>query len=841
MATSTVASTSRRPSVAPRVIAVGLALIIAAASSVVLWFYLEARASLPQVDGQISVAGLSAPVSVIRDAQGVPHIRAANLHDLLFAQGYITAQDRLWQMDFLRRAAFGELAEVVGAAALEHDRRQRLLLFRSTVKGARDALPAATRDLLQDYSRGVNAFIASHRDRLPVEFRLLRYAPREWSPDDSLALGMFLHEMLTHGQYRRQLAREKILAKLGPELTADLYPNSSWHDHPPGAEGQDAEEEKTNEDEDEDDDAPPVMRTAVEPSSVEGLLATSHLQAGRRSKLRLYGLDGFGNGLLGGSNDWVVSGAHTVSGKPLLSNDMHLQQQMPSLWYEAQLESAAGSPNTASFDVAGFTLPGMPLVLVGHNQRIAWGVTNLGADVEDLFIETFNAQGEYQTPEGWKKPEIRRETIHVKGKPDVSFDVVVTRHGPVISDIIPGETRKVALQWAPLRDPAFVSFPFFELDSAQNWDEFRRAVALLGGPSLNFVYADVDGHIGYQAEGRIPLRTAPTNGLPVGGTDNAHEWTGVVPFDKLPSVFDPPSGIIATANARITPNKYPYLLSSEWMAPFRAERIYRVLQSGRKFAPEDMLALQMDVQSEFDHFCAERFVYGVDHAKQPSARARAAADLMRSWDGQITTNSAASTLTVAARTELWRMLLEPKLGADYKLYHWGMQSVALENILLRQPAGWLPANYANYDELLAATVEAVVGSAEAPKSLGSWTWGKARPFRLEHPVLGEVPLLRHWAGPGRYAAAGDGYTVKQMGHGESDRFQQAPSERMTVDFSNLDASTMNIVTGQSGELFSPHYLDQWQAWLEGRSFVFPFSDQAVQRARQHELRMEPTR
>ncbi len=822
MATSTLASTSGRRNTAARVIGVVLALVVVLILAGTGWFYFQARASLPQVDGQVQVAGLSAPVTVLRDAQGVPHVRAGNLHDLLFAQGYITAQDRLWQMDALRRAALGELAEIVGPVAVERDRHQRLLLFHAATDRAWDALPPATRESFQAYAQGVNAFIESHRNRLPVEFRLLGYAPRAWTPDDSLALGLFLHEMLTHGQYRRQLAREKILAKLGQELTADLYPNSSLHDHPPGAEAKPFGEEPSDEEDDDQPEPPPLVRTSLE---------SAWFDPG----------DWFSTALPGGSNNWVVSGAHTVSGKPLLSNDMHLMQQMPSLWYEAQLEVAPPAPgsNPATFDVAGFTLPGLPFVLVGHNQRIAWGATNLGADVEDLFIETFNAQGEYQTPEGWKKPEIRHETIHVKGKPDVSLDVVVTRHGPVISDLIPGETRRLALQWAPLKDPAFVSYPFFELDSAQTWEEFRQALSLMGGPSLNFVYADVDGHIGYQAEGRIPLRASATNDMPVAGSDNAHEWTGVVPFEKLPSVLDPPSGIIATANARITPDGYPYLLSSEWMAPYRTERIYRVLQSGRQFAPEDMLALEMDVESEFDHFCAERFVYAVDHAKQPSAQARAAADLMRSWDGQVTVDSAAATLAVRARTQLWRMLLEPRLGADYKLYHWGMQSVALENILLRQPPRWLPANYPNYDELLAAAVEAVVTSREAPKSLGSWTWGKARPFRLEHPVLGEIPVLRRWAGPGRYQASGDGYTVKQMGHGESHAYQQAPSERMTVDFSNLDTSTMNIVTGQSGQIFSPHYLDQWQAWMKGRSFVFPFSDGAVERAKRHELRLEP--
>ena len=840
MATPTLASTHRRPSVLLRAVGLVVFLVIALALGVAGWFYLEARTSLPQVDGQISVAGLTAPVSVIRDAQGVPHIRATNLHDLLFAQAYITAQDRLWQMDFLRRAALGDLSEVVGPVALEHDREQRLLLFGSTAERARQALPAATREQFEAYAQGVNAFISTHGNRLPIEFKLLRYTPRDWTPGDSLALGLFLHQMLTHGTYRRQLTREKFLAKLGPELMADLYPNSSWHDHPPGSENQSLEQEPSDENED-DDDAPSVMRTSLDAEfkseenphpSKTGLGGAPLLEWGLRKDSSWFSSD-----LPGGSNNWVLSGAHTVSGKPLLSNDMHLMQQMPSLWYEAQLEIT--SAGAIPFNVAGFTLPGLPFVLVGHNQRIAWGVTNLGADVEDIFIETFNAQGEYQTPSGWRKLEILHETIHVRGGPDVSLDVAVTRHGPIVSEIVPGETRKLALQWAPIKDPAYVSYPFFELDSAQNWDDFRRAVSLMGGPSLNFVYADVDGHIGYQAEGRVPLRASPTNYLPVPGNDDVHEWTGTLPFDKLPSVFDPSSGIIATANARIAPDKYPYLLSSEWMAPFRTERIYRVLQSGRQFAPEDMLALQMDVQSEFDHFCAERFVYGIDHARKPSARTRAAADLMRSWDGQVTADSAAATLAILSRNELWRLLLEPKMGSDYKLYHWGMQSVALENILLQQPSRWLPPGYANYDELLAAAVEAAVASREAPQSLSSWSWAMARPLQLDHPLLGKIPVLRRWAGPGRYLASGDGYTVKQMGHGESPSFQQAPSERMTVDFSTLDASIMNIVTGQSGQIFSPHYLDQWRAWLDGRSFIFPYSDGAVQRARQHELVLRP--
>ena len=384
-----------------------------------------------------------------------------------------------------------------------------------------------------------------------------------------------------------------------------------------------------------------------------------------------------------------------------------------------------------------------------------------------------------------------------------------------------------------------LGFALEEVNAAQNWEEFRRAFSQFGGPPQNVVYADVDGHIGYQAMGRIPIRASGDGSLPAPGNDNAHEWVGVVPYDKLPSVLDPASGILATANNRVTPDGYPYSLSSEWFSPYRAERIYRVLASGKKFAPEDMLGLQTDVVSEFDRFCAERLVYAVDHAKNPSPRARQAADAMRSWDGRVSADAAAPTLVAFARVQLWQLLLEPKLGADHKLYHWGMQAVALENILLRQPPRWLPDSYANYEELLTAAVEAVVSRRDAPRDLGSWRWGQARRVRLQHPVFGKIPVLGHWAGPGQFEESGDGYTVKQVGSDENFNAVLAPSERMTVDFSNLDASTMNIVTGESGQIFSRHYLDQFAAWAEGRTFVFPFSDAAVEKARRHELRLEP--
>jgi penicillin amidase len=537
-----------------------------------------------------------------------------------------------------------------------------------------------------------------------------------------------------------------------------------------------------------------------------------------------------------GSNNWVVSGTHTVSGKPLLSNDMHLGHQMPNLWYEAHLRC-----KDRGLDVAGVTLPGLPYVIVGHNRRIAWGFTNIGPTVEDAYVETFNAAGQYLTPDGWKTPEHRQEVILVKGKAEVTLDVIVTRHGPIVSSLLPGETRQLALRWT-LYDG--IHNPFFEVNAAQNWEQFRNALSAFDAPAQNVVYADVDGNIGYQATGKIPIRASGDGSLPENGSDDAHEWTSYIPFDKLPNIFNPSSGVIATANSRITPNKYPYSISTGWEAPWRSERIYRVLESGRKFSAADMLALETDIYSDAERYFAERFVDGVDHVKAASVRARGAADILRQWDGRMSADSAAPTIETRTRAELTRLLLEPKLGSapensepldgalSWKSYQSGMQSVWLENVLVNQPKRWLPTNYSNYDELLAAAIQAAVSSRQAPEELSSWRWGGYNPVEIQHPIFGRIPLVRLWSGPGVQPQSGSGFTVKAVtrSHG--------PSERMTVDLSNLDDSTLNLVTGEAGNFLSPYFMDQWKAWYEGTTFALPFSKRAVDDGRKHMLRLE---
>ncbi len=873
-------SNARRRNPALRILYYAVCLFLVALIFAIWWLYWVARSSLPQLDGSVAVPGISSKVRVVRDRRGVPTIEASTFEDLFFAQGYVTAQDRLWQMDILRRAAAGELSEVIGEATVKMDREQRILGLRVAAEAAEKNISARDRVYFDAYARGVNAFIESHRDRLSLEFRLLKYTPRPWTVTDSVLVGARMVQDLNHFKNPPALTREKILAKLGPELTADLYVNSSWRDRPPGDVRRMLREDTTSSsDEDEDDDE------EVDPESGTGrlisALASGHVPQGLKpaffrglngaaeaaplQDLSIHAVNFSGNRLeetdsfRAGSNNWVVSGQHTVSGKPLLSNDMHLDHQMPNLWFAAHLRTTTGN-----FDVAGVTLPGIPFVIVGHNQRIGWGFTNVGPTVEDDFIEEFNAEGQYKTPAGWVEPQRRRETIHVKGKPDVTLDVVTTRHGPIITELVPGETRSIALRWT-LQDG--MGQVFFDVNSAQNWDEFRKAFSTFGAPGQNVMYADVDGHIGYQATGRVPIRAAGEGSLPVSGSDDAHEWKGWIPFDEVPRVYDPPSGILASANGRVAQDGYKYSISTEWDAPWRTARIYRVLESGKKFAPADMLALQLDVSSTYDRFCADKFVYAVDHSPSASDRAKRAADILRDWDGRMSADSAAPTIETKARQELARLLLEPKLGAatassdsrpassstskvasnalSWKSYRWAMSSVWLENVLTKQPARWLPPGYSDYGSLLTAAVENAVTltraasqdsssfTAKVPSDLSQWKWGENHAVEIDHPVLSQLPLIGRFTGPGLRPISGSAFTVRAASG------ELGPSERLTWNFANFDESTLNLVTGESGIFLSPHYMDQWGAWYGGSTFAFPFSQAAVEQHRAHEVTLMP--
>jgi penicillin amidase len=832
------------------------------------WMQTALRQNLPVVDGQVRVAGLSAPVTVARDEHGVPHITAANVEDLVVAQGYVTASDRLWQMDALRRHAAGELAEVLGNGLIEHDRMQRTLQLRAAADRALAVLPPDQMHWLEAYARGVNASIQEQmggpQPHMPLEFRLLRYQPAPWTPRDSLLVGLAMFQDLTT-TFPEKLDRETLSAKLAPDLVADLYPVGSWRDHPAGQPPVDLsapqpEIEQVPLDESQSRLARP-SHDEHEAEHLADLRIAKNVLAETSAKYRC-------EGCIAGSNGWAVAGAKTKSGKPLLSSDMHLSHGVPGIWYMASLEAG-------EFHVSGVTLPGTPFVIVGHNQHIAWGFTNLGADVQDLYVEHTRGTGaaaEFEAADGTWHPELhQREVIHVKGQADVVLDVAATEHGgmatPLLSGdgagVYPHEARSIALRWT-IYDPANLTSPFYAVNAAKDWQSLCAAISSFGGPSQNLMYADDQGHIGYHAIGKVPVRgssATPTaiSPVPTDGMDARYEWAGYIPFEQMPQAYDPPGGFVATANARTTPDGYPFPITLDWAAPYRNERIWKVLQAKSGLTQADMLALQTDVYSDLDKVIAQRLVYAIDHAASVQGntsargkRLRQAADLLRVWDGTVGADSSAAAIVDAARAAFWPLVLAPQLGIaaeppvakagskaadELALYSWGEKAYAEEQIIMNAPARWLPVKYPDWNELLTAAVEKGLAEDKAPADLVKWKYGEVHPVDIEHPIYSQSPLLGKVlgmkTGTGVQPQSGDGSTVKQVGR------KFGPSERMTVDFGDLDRSTLNVVLGESADPASEWFMDQWSAWYHGTTFAMPFSATATQAATRHTLTLVP--
>jgi penicillin amidase len=801
------------------------AIVLLVAGSGVLWLRHAMTASLPAIDGTIKLAGLSAPVTVRRDDHGVPHIEAASQDDLLLAQGYVTAQDRLWQMDILRRNAAGELAEILGPSVLEHDRAQRIFQFRNVAQRVYSSLPDADRHRTERYAAGVNLFIQQNQEHLPSEFRFLRYTPRPWSGVDSILIGLNMVQSLDN-HFGPKLSRERIAAHLhNPKLEADLYPTGSWRDQPPTAAVSDMTQPHPAPPTDDEDDDQTQTRLTL-PS-----LPANHAYEDARALKQLGVLAGMPDclGCVPGSNNWVISGKHTASGKPLLSNDMHLGLTVPNIWYMAELKAPG-------LHVAGVTLPGMPLVIAGHNDHVAWGFTALYADVQDLYVEKLDGKGNYQGPKGdWLPLAHARETIHVRFGKDVTLDVQLTAHGPLLNPIFKKETRPIALRWT-LYDPAIAAIPLYEMNTAPDWQHFSNALAAWCWPTQSVVYADDAEHIAYHAVGKVPMRPAGLVGLPI--SDTQHEWQGYIPFDELPFSVDPPSGLLATANARVTPNDTKFPLTLEWPDPYRAERVYMDLRGRDKLTREDMLAVETDIYSEVDQELAHRFAYAIDHTGGADARLKQAADLLRSWDGRVSTDSAAASIIFRTRQAFWPLVLQPKLGSDADDYDWAESNFAEEEIIMHgsasaTPSPWLPANYKDWDTLLTEAVRRGLVTGKAPADLRHWQYGGWHVVDLEHPIYQMLPVIKGWTGTGAQPLSGDTTTIKQVGRAFG------PSQRFTMDWSAPDASTENIVLGESGDPLSPWFSDQWPAWYGGTTFALPFSQAAVAAQTTHTLQLAP--
>jgi penicillin amidase len=576
-------------------------------------------------------------------------------------------------------------------------------------------------------------------------------------------------------------------------------------------------------------------------------------------------------GCVAGSNNWVVSGAHTATGKPLLANDMHLAHNVPGIWYEADLEAPTPAGN---LHVTGVSLPGVPFIIVGHNDHVAWGFTNLGAEVQDIYLEHLRGTGDtaqYESQPGIWKPLLHdREIIHVKGGKDITLDIPATQHGaavtPIISGAIPTEKRALSLRWT-IYDPATIYPSFLAVNTATTGASLVTAFSTFGGPAQNLVYADDQGHIGYHAVGHIPLRgsvmtPSPISPVPTDALDTTQDWVGTIPYDKLPQVVDPPNGILATANNRVTPDDYSYPLALNWGSPYRNQRIWKVLGEKSKstknqLTPADMLALLTDVYSDLDHVIAQRLAYAIDHASRPDLTSdkhlHQAADLLRDWNGVVDANAAAPAIVVSARVALWPLLINSQVAPQPNptaqtegkiqpipasaLYSWGNKAYAEEWLIMHTPARWLPKNYSTWDDLLAAAVVQGLRAAKSPLDLSKWHYGQFHPIDIEHPVYGQSALLQTLIGlptsPGLHPQSGDDVTVKQVGR------TFGPSERFTADLSNLDHSTLNLVLGESANPVSPWFMDQWPAWYNGTTFPLPFTNAAVDAATSHTLTLTP--
>ncbi len=800
------------------------AVLIVAAGTLAWWFVYRA---LPQIDGAVTLAGLQEPVTVDRDEWGVPHLRAASLNDLLEAQGYVVAQDRLWQLDLMRRVASGELAEIFGPVALGTDRRYRTLGLKRAAERDAATVDAETRAGLEAYARGVNLFIEQHRKRLPLEFSILRYEPRPWKAADSLVIAGYMYQTLTN-TWEAELNRGKVTERAGAERARELFSQESEMDHFVVGGDESGDSHPPADDEGDDKaDSDSLMKTEL-----RGMPLTAAPQPAPDIAEAMWPLvEGWIEGAAAeihrglGSNNWVVSGAHTATGKPLLANDTHLELTIPPIWYELHL-TAPG------WNVKGFTLPGAPLVIIGHNDRIAWGFTNNGADVQDLYIETFNPAhpDEYRVRGSWQKAQIVEEVIHVKGKADERLAVTVTRHGPIVHR---EGGNAYALRWTAL-EPGGLAYSYDWLGRAQNWEDFRNEMRRVWGPGQNAVYADVEGNIGYIMAARVPVRKKGHGEVPVPGDSDEYEWTGYIPFDRLPQIVNPDGGLIATANARVVgPNYKPYL-TDRWEAPYRTARIYDLLSDKRELSAADMLKAETDVYSYPHLFLAQQFVAAARIAPPHDPRALEIIARLKDWSGQAGAEEPEVTFLETARHELLQILLEPYLGADSQLYQW-RSTVFLQHVLRDRPARWLPAQFKSYDELLAAAGDrAAVTLAKRTRSerVSGWRWSRVNSLDMLHP-LGRSGILRWLLSIAGKPQAGAVYSLRAASahHG--------PAMRFTADLANWDDSLMQLPAGESGQLGSAHYKDQFPYWYEGRAIQSPFSDDAEEKARRHRLTLMP--
>ena len=771
----------------------------------------------------IQIQGIKARVTIRRDERGIPYVEAQNDEDLYFGQGYATAADRLWQMDLYRRTARGEMAEVLGAGpnnvVLDQDKLHRTYGFSQAAEAEFAQASPKAHAVLEAYARGVNAYAASLDPKsMPPEFQILSYSFRPWTPTDSFVVIKIFSEALSD-TWRLDLMRQALSA-LPAEKRAGLLPEISPLDLL--VVGKDTQSRAGS------------ARLQRYPLSNEALARLAHNQEIAAAALARIGLD---TDALAASNNWVVSGKRTVSGKPLLSNDPHLRATAPSIWHMVHL-SAPG------VRVAGVGTAGIPGVIIGHNDHIAWGFTNTGPDVQDLYLEKFdpNNPKRYQTPSGWQDVVVRHEEIKVrKGFANsehdtVTYDVTVTRHGPIIFE---DDGKRYALRWTafdPTKNNANLSY---NLNRARNWKEFNEALESFSAPTQNIVYADVDGHIGYHAAGVVPIRKSGDGSVPYDGSTDAGEWTSYIPVAKLPTLFDPPSGMIVTANQRIVGTDYPYFLTHSWAAPYRARRIFELLNEKPKLSIEDYRRILGDVYAIAGVAFTRETVKLLRPKLTPAdEKLRATLDAFEKWDGRVNAESTVAPIVSQMRLAFRSKILTAALGPDLvKNFQWSNFDTTLDRILKDQPSAWLPKEFSSYADLLRACYDEAISNLT--KSLGAdetkWTWGELAKVRFNHPLAG-APLIGAQFAIAPFPQNGTGGSL-----GATVNVGPSVSMRLIADTSDWDKTQQGIALGESGLPKSPHWTDQLADWRAVTPREFPFSATAVEKAAKETLVLEPAK
>ena len=771
-----------------------------------------ARRSLPRISGTIHVEGLSGPVEIVRDADAIPHIFATAKLDALFGLGYVHAQDRLWQMEFQRRIGHGTLSEVFGEATIPQDRFLRTVGFGRAARSAWERLPDDARRQIDAYIAGVNAFLIGEPP-LPPEFALLGFRPELWTGADVLVWVKMMAWDLS-ANYSHELLRRDLLAHVGPERTAELMP-----EYPDGAlsiieAGQHAPQPHA-----ESPRQPPLS-----PASASWSAAFANALAGH---------EGVRRQLLGGarlealgSNNWVVDGTMTANGKPLLANDPHLGTHVPSLWYLAHMSAG-------EFDVIGATLPGAPAMAIGRNRHIAWGETNVAADVEDLYRERIDPTGKMVEYRGALEPlTILRERIVVSGGEPVEIDVRISRHGPLVSDAInannaasdtdpkPAPMEPLAFRWTALDESDETVMAFLRLNEARNWDDFTAALRHFVVPSQNFVYADVDGHIGYYLPGHIPVRASGDGSSPAEGWTGEMEWTGWIPFDELPHAFDPPEHFIVTANHRPVGPGYPYHISLEFPDPYRAQRITERLRGGARFTVDDFRDIQADTTSLHAQTLLPLLI---SRARPQTEPGRQALEILRKWNFNASAESGAAPIFQSWFLRLAAALAGDELGPvildDYR-GRFSYTTRFVTNTLASNGA-WCDdvstTGRESCDDVITRALNE--GVADLTSRLGPdmtrWRWDAVHRAVFPHQGLDTVGALRSLLSRS-IPNAGDWSTVN-VGTVLVDRpyTQEAiPGYRQIVDLSPANDSRFIDAVGQSGHFLSPHYDDFMTDWRD---------------------------